>query len=107
MPLSPARSQWARYVAQLLQCCTTLEGPGYPSQVKHFCPFPLSYSETAMPFYLILRGGRVVDPSQKLDAVTDVAFADGKVAVIGNALKAERGTEVRDVSGYIVTPGLI
>jgi len=60
-----------------------------------------------MPLDLILRGGRVVDPSQKLDAVTDVGFADGKVAVIGNALKAERGTEVRDVSGYIVTPGLI
>ena len=60
-----------------------------------------------MPFDLILRGGRVVDPSQKLDAVTDVAFADGRVALIGNALKAERGTEVRDVSGYIVTPGLI
>ena len=60
-----------------------------------------------MPLDLILRGGRVVDPSQKLDAVTDVGFADGKVAVIGNALKAERGTEGRDVSGYIVTPGLI
>jgi dihydroorotase len=29
---------------------------------------------------LILRGGRVIDPSQKLDAVTDVAFARGKVA---------------------------
>jgi len=60
-----------------------------------------------MPFDLILRGGRVVDPSQRLDAITDVAFADGKVALIGNALKAERGTDVRDVSGYIVTPGLI
>ena len=36
-----------------------------------------------MPFDLILRGGRVVDPSQKLDAVTDVAFAGGKVAAIG------------------------
>jgi len=33
-----------------------------------------------MPFDLVLRGGRVIDPSQKLDAVTDVAFADGKVA---------------------------
>src|ERR1700757_912078 len=65
------------------------------------------HSENMMPLDLILRGGRVVDPSQKLDAVTDVGFADGKVAVIGNALKAERGTEVRDVSGYIVTPGLI
>ena len=43
-----------------------------------------------MPFDLILRGGRVIDPSQKLDAVTDVAFAGGKVAMVGNELKAER-----------------
>src|SRR4030081_3195001 len=56
---------------------------------------------------LILRGGRVIDPSQKLDAVTDVAFARGKVAQIGSGLKAGASTDVRDVSGSIVTPGLI
>ena len=60
-----------------------------------------------MAFDLILRGGRVIDPFQKLDAVTDVAFAGGKVAVVGNELKADPATDVRDVSGYIVTPGLI
>lgn len=60
-----------------------------------------------MAFDLVLRGGRVVDPSQKLDAVTDVAFSGGKVAMVGNALKADAGTDVRDVSGYVVTPGLI
>ena len=60
-----------------------------------------------MPFDLILRGGRVIDPSQKLDAVMDVAFTDGKVARIGNELKADPGTDVRDASGYIVAPGLI
>jgi dihydroorotase len=60
-----------------------------------------------MPFDLILRGGRVIDPSQKLDAVTDVAFAGGKVAAVGNGLKADPGTDVRDASGFIVTPGLI
>jgi dihydroorotase len=49
----------------------------------------------------------VVDPSQKLDAVTDVAFSGGKVAMVGNALKVDPGTDVRDVSGYIVSPGLI
>src|SRR5205807_1634119 len=67
----------------------------------------LSYQETTMPFDLILRGGRVIDPSQKLDAVTDVAFAGGKVVMVGSELKADPGTDVRDVSGYIVTPGLI
>jgi dihydroorotase len=60
-----------------------------------------------MPFDLILRGGRVIDPSQKLDAVTDIAFAGGKVVMVGSELKADSGTDVRDVSGYIVTPGLI
>jgi dihydroorotase len=60
-----------------------------------------------MPFDLVLRGGRVVDPSQKLDAITDVAFSGGKVAAVGKALKTDPGTDVRDVSGYIVTPGLI
>ena len=60
-----------------------------------------------MPFDLILRGGRVIDPSQKLDAVTDVAFSGGKVAAIGSGLRADPATEVRDVSQFIVTPGLI
>ena len=60
-----------------------------------------------MPFDLVLRGGRVIDPSQKLDAVTDVAFAGGKVVMVGSELRADPGTDVRDVSGYIVTPGSI
>jgi dihydroorotase len=60
-----------------------------------------------MPFDLILKGGRVIDPSQNHDGVADVAFAGGKVAKIGSNLPADTGTEVRDVSGYIVSPGLI
>jgi dihydroorotase len=38
-----------------------------------------------MTYDLILRRGRVIDPSQKLDAITDVAFSGGKVAQIGPA----------------------
>ena len=60
-----------------------------------------------MTYDLILRGGRVIDPSQKLDAITDVAFSGGKVAQIGPALKADAETDVRDLSGFIVAPGLI
>src|ERR1700691_4129993 len=59
-----------------------------------------------MAFDLILRNGRVIDPSQNLDRVTDVAFAGGKVAKVGERLEDD-GAEVRDVSGLIVTPGLI
>jgi dihydroorotase len=55
---------------------------------------------------LILRGGRVIDPSQGLDGIRDVGFAGGKVAAIAPRLD-ETGAELRDVSGLIVTPGII
>src|SRR5580704_16934610 len=59
-----------------------------------------------MSFDLVLRNGRVIDPSQKIDGVTDVAFSGGKVAAIGDGLDAG-GADVRNVAGRIVTPGLI
>jgi dihydroorotase len=60
-----------------------------------------------MAYDLILRGGRVIDPSQKIDAVMDVGFAAGKVAKVAPRLEADGNTDVRDVSGRIVAPGLI
>jgi dihydroorotase len=60
-----------------------------------------------MTMDLILRGGHVIDPSQNIDAAMDVGFKDGKAAGVGKSLKAGPKTEVRDVRGHIVTPGLI
>jgi dihydroorotase len=57
-----------------------------------------------MTYDLVLRGGRVIDPSQGIDTVTDVGFKDGRVAEVGEGISA---AELRDVSGLIVTPGLI
>lgn len=56
---------------------------------------------------LILKGGRVMDPAQDLDAPRDVAFTNGKVAAIGADLPADSARQTRDVRGKIVTPGLI
>ena len=56
---------------------------------------------------LILRGARVIDPSQNIDRVTDVRFTGGVVAAIGDQLPAGPTTEVRDLRGKVVTPGLI
>ncbi len=59
---------------------------------------------------LILRGGRVVDPSQNLDEITDVAIVDGKIDAIGRGLAESRLAaeyELLDCAGLIVSPGFI
>jgi dihydroorotase-like cyclic amidohydrolase len=57
-------------------------------------------------FDLILRGGRVVDPQQGLDATADIAIAAGRIAAIGPALS---GTAAREetVEGLCVIPGIV
>ena len=52
-----------------------------------------------MSYELIVRGGRVLDPSQGIDGVMDIAFADGKVAALGRDLEAGRAPMVRDATG--------
>src|SRR5207248_7765973 len=70
-------------------------------------PFHASAPEQHMAYDLILRGGRIIDPSQNLDQIPDIAFKDGKVNRILTHLEADAATDVRNVSGRIVTPGLI
>ena len=54
----------------------------------------------------LIKNGRVVDPSQNLDAVMDVLVEDGKISALGSNLSAE-ADEVYDATGLVVTPGLI
>jgi dihydroorotase len=56
---------------------------------------------------LLVQGGRVVDPSQALDAVRDVLLRGGRVAEIGEHLAPGKDAEVFDASGAIVAPGFI
>ena len=56
---------------------------------------------------LVLRGGRVVDPSQGLDAVLDLVVEDGFVAQVGGRVRTAKRQEVFDAGGLVVTPGLI
>jgi len=55
---------------------------------------------------LVLKGGRVIDPASGRDDIADVAFGDAKVTEIPRDLPAG-GTEIVDVRGLLVVPGLI
>lgn len=59
-----------------------------------------------MKYDLLVKGGFLVDPSQGLNEVRDVAFADGKVSAVGRLSDGD-ATEVIDATGLIVTPGLL
>ena len=58
---------------------------------------------------LLLTGGRVIDPANRLDSPADLLIVDGKIAAVGGdaRAKAPAGTETMDVRGLIVCPGLI
>ena len=60
-----------------------------------------------MQFELLIKGGRVIDPGSRTDAVRDVGFAGGRVTAIDADIPADRARQVVDASGAIVTPGLI
>ena len=59
---------------------------------------------------LLIKGGRVIDPSQDMDAVGDVLVEDGTIAAVGAAAaaaKAASGATAIEARGLVVSPGLI
>ena len=60
----------------------------------------------AAGYDLIIKGGRVIDPSVGLDAARDVAIAAGRIAAVEPNITGETAATI-DARGKIVTPGLI
>ena len=56
---------------------------------------------------LLLTGGRLIDPSQKIDDTKDVGFKDGRVVEVSDKLDHALAEKVQNVSDNIITPGLI
>ncbi|MEX0936021.1 MAG: dihydroorotase [Gemmatimonadota bacterium] len=56
---------------------------------------------------ILLRGGRIVDPSNHVDEHLDLLIADGKVVRIGADLESPEGAHIHPCDGLVVVPGLI
>ena len=59
----------------------------------------------AATYDLVIKGGRVIDPSVGLDAIRDVAIAGGKIAAVEANIAG--AAETIDARGKLVVPGLI
>ena len=60
----------------------------------------------AAKYDLMIKGGRVIDPSLRLDAVYDVGISEGRIAAVEANITAE-AVQTVDARGKIVAPGLI
>ncbi len=56
---------------------------------------------------ILIKGGRVIDPSRRSDGIADVYLAEGRVASVGHGIVGEDGCQVIDATGKVVAPGLI
>ena len=62
--------------------------------------------QLAANYDLIIKGGRVVDPSLRINAICDVAITAGRIAVVEADIEGD-AAEVIDAVGKVVVPGLI
>jgi dihydroorotase len=71
-----------------------------------FGRIPKALTAAAAKYDLIIKGGRVIDPSRRLDAIRDVAITDGHIAAMDANIPAG-AVETIDARGKLVVPGLI
>src|SRR5688572_21058304 len=56
---------------------------------------------------LLLKGGHVIEPKNKIDGQMDVAITEGKISQVAKDIPAKNAKKVIDVRGLYVTPGII
>ena len=85
----------------------------YCSSVKKFnimlmmlCFFSLKVLH-AQQIDILLKGGYVIDPKNKIDGQMDVAVTNGKILQVARDIPAKNAKKVIDVTGLYVTPGII
>lgn len=61
----------------------------------------------AQSYDIVIKGGHIIDPKNKVDAIMDIAITSGKIVKVANTIDATKATQVVDAKGLYVTPGLI
>jgi dihydroorotase len=61
----------------------------------------------AQTYDIVIKGGHMIDPKNKVDAMMDIAITSGKIVKVANTIDATKATQVVDAKGLYVTPGLI
>jgi dihydroorotase len=56
---------------------------------------------------IVIKNGHVIDPANKIDAVTNVYIADGKIVAVGNAFAGFTADKEIDATHQLVCPGLV
>ena len=69
---------------------------------------PMTTSDTSVrKFDLLLKGGRIIDPANNIDGEFDIATSGNHIALVDKDIPSVNARTVADVSGLIVTPGLV
>ena len=55
---------------------------------------------------ILIKSGRLVDPSQGIDGIKDILIQNGKISEIGDSLKSDQA-EVFDAAGLVIAPGFV
>src|SRR5450756_100207 len=64
-------------------------------------------STSVLPFDLLLRNGRILDPELGSPFTGDIATADGHIAALGTGIDPASADRAMDVAGKLITPGLV
>jgi dihydroorotase len=58
-------------------------------------------------FDIVIKGGTLIDPKNKINELMDIAIKEGRIAQTAQNIDAKAGIQVVNAAGLIVTPGLI
>ena len=77
------------------------------SILLYFSLIMMSFQIMAQSYDMVIKGGHLIDPINKIDQIMDVAISGNKIAAVEKRIPIEQAKKVVDASGLIVSPGLI